>query len=331
MALEEPAMKYFLPALCGALLLTTACGAKDALLIVDANTISHRDRIASRDAEQNIPPKATPYEDDVNPRDSEQNQQNQDKVPEAQPEPAISTPSEPEPAQHDPSKNSSTSLEEQALNFTLPPPATDKLESVRSLWATYYYLPEVSSVTSGFPLLASDGSKLGPALSNKDWCNAAMEGSIRVLHNGVERTYNYASTSSAYQVDCSAYFPHKVGGTRFKIANGSFGDGVKNYKLMPFRTIAVDKSVTPYGTVIYIPAARGTKLTLPDGTKIIHDGYFFAGDTGSAIKQNHIDVFIGTAKTNPFSWVKSSSSQTFASNIVKDVALTSTISLLHTK
>lgn len=31
-----------------------------------------------------------------------------------------------------------------------------------------------------------------------------------------------------------------------------------------------------------------------------HDGYFFAGDTGGAIKGEHIDVFSGVLISNPF-------------------------------
>lgn len=335
-ALEESAMKFFTCALCGALLFTTACGAQDALQLVDANKISHRDRIAEREVDQDIPPDPTTFEDSINPRNPDPVKQSGNKdVPDLQPEPKPEQPNDADkkvdPIPQNPDKKEEKSLQERMISFTLPPPSDEDMESSRLLWATYYYLPEVSSVSSGFPLLASDGAKLGPSLSKRDWCNAAMEGSIRVLHNGVERTYNYASSSSKAQVDCSEYFPHKLGGTRFKIARGPFGDGVKNYKLVPFRTIAVDKSLIPYGTVIYIPAARGTKITLGDGTNIVHDGYFFAGDTGGAIKQNHIDVFIGTAKVNPFSWVKSSSSKTFSSNIVSNSDLTSTISLLHTK
>jgi 3D (Asp-Asp-Asp) domain-containing protein len=172
---------------------------------------------------------------------------------------------------------------------------------------------------------------LGAKLSNKDWCSAAMEGSVRVRINGIERTFNYASSNSKQQVDCSAYFPHKVGGTRFKVAKGPFGDGVKNYMLVPFRTIAVDRNVIPYGSLVYIPAAKGTQIKLPDGRNVLHDGYFFAGDTGSAIKENHIDVFIGVAKKNPFPWVKSSASKTFEAHIVENKEFAGALNTLHTK
>ena len=76
---------------------------------------------------------------------------------------------------------------------------------------------------------------------------------------------------------------------------------------MPFESIAADQSRFKFGQKIYIPSAVGTEL--PNGK--IHNGIFIVSDVGGLIKGNHIDVFIGSAKVNPFKFVKSSSSQTF--------------------
>ncbi len=214
-------------------------------------------------------------------------------------------------------------------NFELPEPELkDEKESL--LWATYYYLPEVNAADAGFALLSVGGKELGPKISKKDWCNAAMEGSIRVKFEDRETTYNYAGVNDKQQVDCSEYFPHNVGGTRFKPARGAFGDGVRNYRLIPFRTIAVDSKVIPYGSVVYIAEARGVRIVLSDGTEVVHDGYFFAGDTGGAIKTNHIDVFIGVAKKNPFSWVKSNSKKTFPAYVQKTSDVSQALEKYHT-
>ena len=51
--------------------------------------------------------------------------------------------------------------------------------------------------------------------------------------------------------------------------------------LHPYASIAVDPSMIPLGSRVYIPAYRN------DG----HGGWFIAQDTGGAIKQRHIDVF----------------------------------------
>jgi 3D (Asp-Asp-Asp) domain-containing protein len=205
-------------------------------------------------------------------------------------------------------------------------------EGARDLWATYYYLPEVSSLKSGYPLRNMSGSSLGPVLSLKNWCFAAMEGSVRVVDsNGTGVTYNYAGTADGYEVDCKKFFSWNVSRTKFRVARGEYGDGVRRYKLIPYRTIAVDRTRIPYGSIVYIPEARGNEITLPDGTKEIHDGYFFAGDTGGAIKGAHIDVYIGVAKTNPFSWVKSTASRTFKAYVVEDEVIKEKLTNIHLK
>lgn len=220
---------------------------------------------------------------------------------------------------------------DELFDFSFPQ-FTGNLNS--TLWATYYYLPQVQTVSQGHALRDLAGNSLGPVLSHRDWCNSAMEGSVRVIDsNGEGVTYNYVGTSSVNSVDCTSIFPRhpKTGQVKFRLANGSYGDGVKSYKLIPFRTIAVDRTVIPYGSVVYIPSARGNKIILPDGSETVHDGYFFAGDTGGAIKGNHIDVYIGVAKSNPFKWIKSSSSGTFKAQVVSDPQIVQTLTDLHLK
>jgi 3D (Asp-Asp-Asp) domain-containing protein len=60
-------------------------------------------------------------------------------------------------------------------------------------------------------------------------------------------------------------------------------------KLAPMRTVAVDPSVFPRHSVLYIQQTVGMKL--PDGT--LHDGYWYASDVGRAIKGLHVDLFTG--------------------------------------
>ncbi len=67
-----------------------------------------------------------------------------------------------------------------------------------------------------------------------------------------------------------------------------YGMGVKNLPLIPLRTIAVDPSHIPIGSNVYIPQFDG--LVLPGGKR--HDGCFTAHDIGSAIKGEHIDIFV---------------------------------------
>ena len=73
------------------------------------------------------------------------------------------------------------------------------------------------------------------------------------------------------------------------VRNAPFGLGDHGYKLVPFRTLAVDPQIIPLGTVLYLPDLVGIKL--PSGE--VHDGFVFAHDTGAGIAGNRIDVFVG--------------------------------------
>jgi 3D (Asp-Asp-Asp) domain-containing protein len=221
-----------------------------------------------------------------------------------------------------------------ADSFTLPELDPSQAGPQETLWATWYNLyqgRDVGDVTGGVPLKDLSSSRLGPILSKKDWCFSAMEGSALIENSdGSFGTYNYAGINSVDPVDCSQYFSHDVSRTKFRLARGQFGDGVADYNLAPFRTIAVDKlEKIPFGTVLYIESARGTSITLPTGATVKHDGYFFAADTGGAIKGTHIDVFLGLAKVNPFPWVKSKPSGTFRAITVNDPEIIKYMHSIH--
>jgi len=71
-----------------------------------------------------------------------------------------------------------------------------------------------------------------------------------------------------------------------------WGQGVLGYALVPFRSIAVDHTVIPYGTTLYVPELDG--ITMPGDAPwgaFIHDGCVKAVDTGGAIVGQHIDWF----------------------------------------
>ena len=69
-----------------------------------------------------------------------------------------------------------------------------------------------------------------------------------------------------------------------------FGRGAGQRPLIPFKSVAVDKSVIPIGEPLYIPEFDG--LQLPDGS--IHDGCVRADDTGGGIKKRKMDFFVVT-------------------------------------
>ena len=208
----------------------------------------------------------------------------------------------------------------EAMRFDLPAPSLKGLRKL-SLWATYYYVPQVDHRDDGHPLHTMDDVLLA-RLGRIDWCEAAMQGTVLVaLPGGDSVTYNYAGIRDDVQVDCTPVYPKHpaIGRTRFAAAVGPWGDGVNDMILLPYRSIAVDPKTVAFGTAIYVPAARGTAITLPDGTQTMHDGWFYAADRGGAIKGTHVDVFVGIGKHNPFSgWVTSRSRDTFAAYVVPD-------------
>ncbi len=67
------------------------------------------------------------------------------------------------------------------------------------------------------------------------------------------------------------------------------GRGATGKPITPLYTVAVDSSVIPLGTRLFVPELVG--LPRPDGTK--HDGCFLAEDRGLKIVGHQIDFFTG--------------------------------------
>ena len=219
--------------------------------------------------------------------------------------------------------------------FNLPSPPSESLGKKLKLWATYYYTPTYVSKLTGYPLLDMQGYELGPKLTHREWCMSALEGSTSIKYEGKNIVYNFAGFGENLQVNCKKYFKYtKSGKIRFRLANGPYGDGAgeTNYILFPYRTIAVDPSFIPFGSLIFIPDARGIEISLRTGKSFTHDGYFFAADKGGAIKNNQIDVFEGVEKVSGFlKFIKSKPSGTFEAYIIEDENLRQLMDDAHHK
>ncbi|HEY9752484.1 MAG TPA: DUF3747 domain-containing protein [Coleofasciculaceae cyanobacterium] len=218
--------------------------------------------------------------------------------------------------------------------FNLPAPDTNRLQ-VTSLWATYYYLHQAQTIAGGNPLYDRAGNHLGIELSDRDWCAAALQGSV-AISDGTRSlgTFNFAGRGSTMQVNCAVFYPNlrtvnATSRSRFIRSNTPFGEGVRGNQLVPYRTVAVDPGVIPIGSVLYIPAARGVVITLPGGGQAVHDGYFYAADVGGAVQGNHIDVFIGPTTRNPFAFVRSTQSGSFQAFLVNDTQVQAQLASLH--
>ena len=224
-------------------------------------------------------------------------------------------------------------------DFSIKAPVDLAISTKKSLWSTHYYIHRFQSGGS-IPLVLSDGKQTNLFADTCDFCTAALEGTAFVQDSlGNITILNFDKIGEKSVVNCrscSKFSKSKLsvenfGKVLWKKSEG-FGDGVLNYKLIPFRTMAVDKSIIPYGTVIFIPNVKGKLFILPNGLEVIHDGYFFAGDTGSAIKGNHIDIFTGIFDGNPFKDViQSDPKKTFDAFLIKDQQVINSLKSQHVK
>jgi 3D (Asp-Asp-Asp) domain-containing protein len=223
--------------------------------------------------------------------------------------------------------------------FGFRPPQKRTKSKELTLWATYYNVYPATAVQGGQPLLDEQGAELGPTLDVRDFCLAALEGTVKVTDADKRSvTYNFAARGKTSQCDCSPYVSgalspaekDALGRTLWEVAGAPFGTGERGMRLVPFRSIAVDPRSIPLGSVIYIPRARGRTVTLPSGRVAKHDGYFYAADTGGGVRASHIDVFLGQCMENPFeNFVRSDENDTFLAYLVKDDAIRLSLAKLH--
>ena len=223
-------------------------------------------------------------------------------------------------------------------DFNLAAPKDTLSLKKLNLWSTYYYIHSFQSGGT-IPILLDDGTPTGFFADTCNFCEAALEGTAFVTDSsGNMHVINFAKSGETAAVNCrkcgkyakSGLNVESWGKALWTITEG-YGLGVQNYKLIPFRSIAVDKNTIPYGTVLYIPAAKGISFQLPDGSYAVHDGYFFASDTGGAIKGNHIDTFTGISSVNPFDHILSNEKKTFSAYVVKDADIITKLKHLHGK
>ncbi|MBJ7483797.1 3D domain-containing protein [Brevundimonas sp.] len=70
---------------------------------------------------------------------------------------------------------------------------------------------------------------------------------------------------------------------------GATGNDSLGCRPIAMRTVAVDPRVIPRRTRLFIRETVGMRM--PDGT--LHDGYWYATDTGGAIKGQRVDLYTG--------------------------------------
>lgn len=165
----------------------------------------------------------------------------------------------------------------QHISDSLPPPPPN-LQSIGFLRPSFYWiaLETDDGEKRAKRLLDPDGNLLA-TVSEKYFKSLSMEGTGRLLDG---RVINFKLRLT--NPDGSKEIRWRICGP-----DAPFGYGYEDALLREFRSVAVDPTVIPLGSKVYIPAARGVKL--PDGST--HDGVFDAVDIGDLIQNKKIDIF----------------------------------------
>lgn len=175
-------------------------------------------------------------------------------------------------------------------------------------------------------LLGPRDRPLGVRLSRDDFCAAALQGTVEiagvrysVFGKGKKSLVNCALP----RYGCPRCGAYALGQNRFVRQRAALSG--KTYGLVPYRTVAVALNGLPFGTVLFIPAARG--LRMPDGKR--HDGYFFVADIG-AMRSSQLDLYAGTQRLTW--WIIGSGtarSRTSTAYIVTDPAVVAWLKVQH--
>jgi 3D (Asp-Asp-Asp) domain-containing protein len=213
-----------------------------------------------------------------------------------------------------------------ADDFNYPRPKTDALHKLRVQISEYHIV--FAKPGNDIELLGPGDRPLGVMLSERDFCEAALQGTVEI--KGVRYSVagkgkkNQASCAPP-QFDCRRCVAYALGRNRFVRVDSDRGLASKTYGLVPYRTVAVRADGIPLGTVLYVPAARG--LRLPNGQR--HDGYFFVADIG-AMRSTQLDLF---ADTHKLSWSiigsGTASSRTSTAYIVTDPKIVKSLKAAH--
>lgn len=226
-----------------------------------------------------------------------------------------------------PPKPPQLSPDQRALAFLLEAPSEEATGRNLKLWATHYHTPEVrpaaATISAAFPLIGRDGSPISAPLAHRDWCEAALQGSVSVRTGETSTAYVFVDAKGPEQANCDQWLGSLTDGVknatrraRFKKVDHPLGCGVRNHPLLPFRTIAVDPALIPIESVVFVPELRGRTFRY-NGREFVHDGYLFAGDRGGAIKGRHIDVFLEEQAAGALEDLFASiDTRTFAAHIV---------------
>jgi 3D (Asp-Asp-Asp) domain-containing protein len=151
-----------------------------------------------------------------------------------------------------------------------------------SVKLTYYYLAEESDYTGAADTVLCDVSAQTLATVPKAFAtDLAIEGSGKLADGRVLNVGGNCACASG-MTTCYIVLDEKM---------YPWGVGVMSRALRPYRSIAVDPKLIPFGDKVYVPELDG--VTMPGSYGFVHDGCLEADDTGGAINGAHVDFFVG--------------------------------------
>jgi 3D (Asp-Asp-Asp) domain-containing protein len=78
------------------------------------------------------------------------------------------------------------------------------------------------------------------------------------------------------------------------VVEQQWGIGGAGRPLQPFRSVAVDPKLIKLGSLLHVPLLEGRTMPgRPPWGGFVHDGCVIADDTGGAVKNHQLDLFVG--------------------------------------
>lgn len=156
---------------------------------------------------------------------------------------------------------------------------------------TYYDFPSESDFEGEALSLMNGSCKAIASVPRTFYESVCVQGSGTLKSGG---TVSFAKRDCS----CAALCPRTGQHICFDLLDKQqfpWGRGATGKGITPLLTVAVDSTIIPLGTPLYIPEYDGVPRDASGATK--HDGCFLAEDRGLAVKGEHVDIFTGHRET----------------------------------
>lgn len=167
-------------------------------------------------------------------------------------------------------------------------PLALSLSDARTFRNTYYNFPSETEPGTGATIYDASCRKIAD-VSKAFHDTLCIQGSGRIASG---QTVSFARRDC----ECAMICPRTDQRICFEALDPDefpWGRGALGKAITPLSSVAVDTSVIPFHTRLFIPEAVG--LPRQDGS--LHDGCFVAEDRGLKIKGEHVDIFTGDPAT----------------------------------